>query len=158
MIPFSLVRVMATKGLSTSQDKLSGVVWGNSHNFYVVRAIPDHHFVFVDRWKFCVKLWKWNEGHTNARFFAAFLSLLGSFAFFAHLHWPRTWHRLCIVWLFQTRLVFEKTGRFFLHFFIYKEMSSFFLQKLKVVPTTLYTCFAPQWWVPNYHIIDKNIL
>ena len=49
MIPFSLVRVMATKGLSTSQDKLSGVVWGNSHNFYVVRAIPDHHFVFVDR-------------------------------------------------------------------------------------------------------------
>ena len=52
----------------------------------------------------------------------------------------------------------RKQDDFFLHFLSYKEMSSFFLQKLKVVPTTLYTCFAPRWWVPNYHIIDKNIL
>ena len=40
VIPFSLVRTMATKGLSTSEDKISGVVWGNSHNFNVVRVIP----------------------------------------------------------------------------------------------------------------------
>ena len=38
MIPFLLVRAMATKGLSV--DKISGVFWGNSHNFYMVRAIP----------------------------------------------------------------------------------------------------------------------
>ena len=35
-----------------------------------------------------------------------------SFAFFAHLHWPKAWHRLCIVKLFKTRLLFGKSGRF----------------------------------------------
>ena len=38
VISFLLVRAMATKGLSV--DKISGVFWGNSHNFYMVRAIP----------------------------------------------------------------------------------------------------------------------
>ena len=35
-------------------------------------STSDHHFSFVDRWKLCVRLWKWNEGQTNVRFFAAF--------------------------------------------------------------------------------------
>ena len=87
--------------------------------------------------------------------------------FAAFLHWPRVpwptvWHRLCIVRFFKTRLLFGKTGRFqgertskfnffsfilscFLHF-LFKEMPSFFPHKMKVVPTTLHTCFAPRWW------------
>ena len=84
--------------------------------------------------------------------------------FAAFLHWPRVpwptvWHRLCIVRFFKTRLLFGKTGRFqgkrttkFYFFFLLfcLVFSIFYLRKcrhkMKVVPTTLLTCFAPRWW------------
>ena len=40
---------------------------------------------------------------------------------------------------------------YFLHF-LFKEMLSFFPQKIKFVPTTLYTCFASRRWVPIYYL------
>ena len=129
-------------------------------------STSDHHFSFVDRWKLCVRLWKWNEGQTNVRFFAVCLSLLVRCLRSSTLTESLTLY--CEAFqdqapLWENRTIYDAKARrnfnffdlfclIFSIFFLSKEMPSFFLQKLKVVQTPLCTCLAPWWWVPNYHL------
>ena len=136
-------------------------------------STSDHHFSFVDRWKLCVRLWKWNEGQTNVRFFAAFLSLLVRCLRSSTLTESLTLY--CEAFqdqapLWENRTIYDAKARrnfnffwfilsYFLNFFFYLRKCLLFSSKIKsCLNTFMYLLGSLMVGTKLSFIIDKNML